>query len=203
MFTKSDLLPFCSTDPWRHALHTPWNDGGHTYATDGKILLRLPAIPECERGIPIPPEITPGTIPDADTPAWQQITLPEGWQETPINIIKCNACLGTGKIKECPTCEGHGETTCCECGHIKRCDDCEGDGTLVGSGNNCEGCDGTGKVEGETLVPFLPGLSLRLHHLKLISTLPNWTLRHNPNNPTLRLDFTGGDGAIMAVSQRH
>ena len=201
---KQDLLPFCSTDPCRYSLSIPWNIEGFTYASDGKALIRVPAIAECERGIhdPYSPVIHPGTIPDADSPAWQDITLPDGWQDTPPVIIDCKACDGTGKIRDCPECGGAGETTRCECGNVKTCRECDGEGTLVGEGKPCEGCNGDGKTEGETLIPFSPGFSLRLHNLKRIATLPEWRLRHHPDNPTLRIDFTGGCGAIMAVRQR-
>ena len=58
MIIAAELQPFCSTDEARPYLHKPWTRDGYTYATDGRIMIKVPALlevpknpkgPNCEK----------------------------------------------------------------------------------------------------------------------------------------------------------
>lgn len=43
--TFDELKGFCSCEPGRQFLHSPFISGEHTYATDGRILIRIARVP--------------------------------------------------------------------------------------------------------------------------------------------------------------
>lgn len=119
-----EILPAIFTEciePWRrpghdkYALDRPFAIDGHVYATDGRILVRMPVTPTILAILPVHPEAkfpkAPGEF--ARCP----------WQSEPIAIPPqedgqpCQDCLATG---EC----------CCECcGDVHVCRTCEGSGS--------------------------------------------------------------------------
>lgn len=51
MITRDMLIPFCSTDEGRFWMHNPFTIELHTYATDGRIMVRVPrmaGVPDCD-----------------------------------------------------------------------------------------------------------------------------------------------------------
>jgi len=108
-----DLQPFCGTDETRFYLMKPFTRDGHTYATNGHIMVRVEPRPE---------------IPDAEKPFNQDRPL-EGieaakffrpsFELPPAPAAKgpCTACDGRGYDHDCPDCE-------CVC------DVCKGDGDM-------------------------------------------------------------------------
>jgi hypothetical protein len=108
-----DLKQFCSTDRIRFNLHNPFSQGEFTYATDGRVAVRVPRIMD---------------FPEADKPAVSGIFL-SYFKDGPKGSIKvdlpeittgeqdCKECGGTGHEHDCPDC------TC-------ECDFCDGDGTV-------------------------------------------------------------------------
>jgi hypothetical protein len=109
-----DLQQFCSKDPMRAYLHKPFSRGRFTYATDGRIAVRVPRLAEVpEQEKPDPEKLFEqyfkeeprGTI---------EVAMPEikdDWQD-------CRECDGAGKEHDCPDC------TCGEC------EDCGGKGRI-------------------------------------------------------------------------
>lgn len=106
-----DLTPFCSVDPYRPNIHRPFTWGDHTYATNGRILIRVakredgttveyPSKDRCEKIL---------TVPDA-----VQFVSLRGLQfpPEPESEVDCEACKGRGNIHDCPDCE----CGCSECG---------------------------------------------------------------------------------------
>lgn len=104
-----DLKLFCQ--PNRERLAVPFSIGEWTYATDGKICVRVP------RRVDVP-EIA--FCPAADKLSWQEGNFdvrqlppipPAEWSECPV-------CDGSGHAHTCPDCS-------CDC------DECEGKGEII------------------------------------------------------------------------
>lgn len=107
------LKPFCGEERARSYLHEPFSLGDYTYATDGRVLVRVPRLagvgeveraPKAERlftAYPLATELRP--LPAFAFPAPERIT--------------CDGCKGLGREHDCPDCQ-------CEC------DLCDGVGTL-------------------------------------------------------------------------
>lgn len=109
-----DLLPFCSKDETRPILMSPFNANGYTYATDGAILVRVPALPEWEtkESDPKPPGCSKmyQDFPARNDPRF----VPLKGQPTGEEMVTCSRCHGSGAIiceefREpdfCPNCDG-------------------------------------------------------------------------------------------------
>jgi hypothetical protein len=191
-----DLQKFCSSDGTRYKLSTPFSIEDYTYASDGRIIIRVAAIAEARRDdVPdglaevIPP-------PGAD---WREVEFPPGWESFEALPNPCRACQGVGKLPECRRCDGTGE--CDHCG--EQCRRCDGRGVDVDSNDTptreCEDCDGSGMREAAFLVSLnRGGVTVNLKYLKLIASLPGWKLTHRGNEKTvLRFEFDGGAGGVM------
>lgn len=112
-----DLAPFCYKSNDRPYLLQPWTRGGFTWATNGHILVRVPAhadvpdnkyAPNCERIIAYHDGATFAAFPAVK------------WPDPPDD--ECSHCEGRGYKHNCPD---------CSC----KCDECEGTGyaKLTGS----------------------------------------------------------------------
>ena len=104
--TVENLKRFCSDeDETREYLRSPWTRDGFTWASNGKILVRAPALPEVEStGGPNTTRVweTWDTEPD------QWFPVPECAMPPPM---KCTWCDGTGKDPsdrrfKCDECKG-------------------------------------------------------------------------------------------------
>jgi hypothetical protein len=143
-----DLQQFCFTEPPEAILAAgkPQTVGGYTYATDGRMLVRVPAagpdtlslasganryrtangegFPSAwTLPLPLPPEI-------ADASLWQPWPAPDY-----VAGDKCGDCDGRGRVQgpDCRTCKGHGYHDCPTCGHERDCADCSGRGYMLGA----------------------------------------------------------------------
>jgi hypothetical protein len=94
-----DLKPFCGTDESRPYLMQPWSRDGFTYATNGHICVRVPAIDgieDCEAApnagklfaVPLTSELVSVTT----------LSLP------PERRAECSGCEGRGVKHRCPDC---------------------------------------------------------------------------------------------------
>lgn len=98
MSGEADLTPFCSKDEGRSYLHTPFTRGGFTYATDGRVCVRVPRregvvghekAPDASKVFPSPlPQTTPLRI----------ANLPER------EMLPCGDCDDSGLAHSCPDC---------------------------------------------------------------------------------------------------
>jgi hypothetical protein len=202
--TLADLQPFCGTEPTRLALHQPFPVNGYTYATDARILIRVPFIPgtpEIEGHPKNPDEVIPEKL-DGYIP----VELPPGWQDIPEKTTPCEHCKTTGKLtytmRQCPDCDGDGTVECDHCHHEADCETCRGSGEVRTSapkgGAPCPECNGKGHIAHTSWVSLNRGLCfVNLHYLKLAHTLPNLRILVLDWQSGLRLDFDGGIGALM------
>jgi hypothetical protein len=201
-----DLKKFCENDRYRPYLSNPFSLGDFTYATDGKVAVRVPRL----EGI--------GEVEDA--PASIETTFANNLkgfeQAAPVpnpphvtNII-CKACKGRQKVTICSECEGEGYREC-DLGHEHDCEDCDGNGVIGDrsgeSAVECPECEGVGRL------PNLPqGLStgvivndktcVGLRYLRRIATLPavKWSLNHRKeSSETIPFWFDGGEGILMPM----
>lgn len=100
-----DLSKFCSRDKKREAIKEPFSKGDWTYATDGYIAIRVPALPYIleRKGAPDCERIF--TKAEQDGPyVW--VAVPE----VKVEIEQCEYCDGTGikDLLECGECDGDG-----------------------------------------------------------------------------------------------
>ena len=103
-----DLQPFCAFGA--SAISSPWSFGNHTYATDGKMLVRVERRPD----VPERPD-APGPVDETIiAPHWPAAAhwspLP---QAPPTTVLDCEMCSGDGVHQ-------------CRCGDEHRCGYCRG-----------------------------------------------------------------------------
>jgi len=195
--TIIDLQPFCWPDNTRPTIQTPWTADGFTYATDGLICIRVPALPEVTRSDgPNAPKMFARMDPLSEENAvpLASITIPD-----PIPCVTCDG----GRIKEfpCDECDGSGTVIY----HARRrrslgewpidCPACEGSPT-----SRCPDCDGEGISDEEQRVP-IGEVDFQAALLRRLLLLPN--VRITPDYPGPgRVLFDGGDGAIMPMRKK-
>ena len=105
--TSINLKPFCAKPGGRYSLDAPFVIGGWLYATDGAVIVRIPATSEpdvgLERKVPRKLEAYLPTVADDAT-----------WHAFP-KVKECLPCAGHGFIDvPCPTC-GQDTKKMCEC----------------------------------------------------------------------------------------
>lgn len=99
MITKKQLMPFCSTDETLPSICQPWTRDGFTIATDGRILIRVPALADVPEN---------AAAPDYMKSVWNSFDDKAEFAPLPslppIVSEKCEECGGNG-ISEGMTCE--------------------------------------------------------------------------------------------------
>ena len=170
-----DFLPFCSRDRNRNYLSSPFVIGGFTYATDGRVAVRVPG----EHGVPATekmPHSIVGMFDEAEARSFRPFVPVEA---PAIERELCFDCRGMGYIAICEVCEGEGEHTCddnrCVCEH--QCGACDGKGVFPARKNDdralsCEGCSGDGRREDRRGVDLGEKLSLQWNLLQRVQKLP-------------------------------
>lgn len=108
-----DLQAFCGGEDRPKSICTPWTRDGYTMATDGVILVRMPAVDGVAKN------------PDApNVPAeWFEFEVPKWFDIPPISTLtaECEECVGTGWVipktayneydeQDCKSCGGDGRT---------------------------------------------------------------------------------------------
>lgn len=180
--------------------------GAWTYATDGRILVR---VPHC------------GGVPEASVCNVGALAgLVGTWDNTlafrPVPEVAepkaspCKRCAGTGKeyFRNCPVCSGRGWLTASgddNSHHQLDCPRCDGRGRVKGSADNhndseeCLYCHGRG-VELELLCTDLGESRFNNAYLRLIATLPGAEIEASPKVAAVaRFRFSGGIGFLMPV----
>lgn len=195
--TLDELKSWCSRE--RETLKQPWSENGFSYASDGRILIRVatmsgvqprPDAPKAEKLWPdfwklqsefIP---LPGTLPEPE-------------------FEPCKDCNGQGRIRKCPECEGTGEAECPTCGHETECEYCD-DGLLPVSDDSpiCEDCGGSGKIE-KIVAMEIFARNFNSVYLRGIAPLPGLKVAVNPSAGEecgiLLFTFDGGEGCLMGM----
>ena len=200
-----DLQPFCSVDETRYGLLQPFNHGPHTYATDGRVIVRVPKIEEIpdRKGLPKnPADVIPAGI------GYKPVELPPNWENYQPTKLECKDCKGTGQQIKCRHCNGTGEVECESCGHEDNCEHCRGSGMAPtkdqGNSVECEECDGTGEYEKPFSVALNRGaVAVDLRYLRLVMKLPGVALTYLDELAPIRVDFDGGEGAMMTRRKSH
>ncbi len=128
MTDEEKILPFCSVDKTRPALHKPFVSDGYLYATDGRAVIRFKtdrkeAPPEENKRFPHSVgKIYRDNIAEftrCGGPVWME--LPKLKDVPAIKIAICPNCAGNGRYFEK---DPDGEKVSCEC------EECEGDGEV-------------------------------------------------------------------------
>jgi len=110
-----DLQQFCSTDELRAWLTKPFRAGDHSYASNGQIMVRVPAREQDE-----PPKNPPKDWEQKVTRYFLPMQDVVFSKSPPVNlpalekeeVITCSECEGRGTQHDCPDCE-------CTCGTCK------------------------------------------------------------------------------------
>jgi hypothetical protein len=187
-----DLLMFCCH---RNAvMKTPATIGPYTYATDGKVIVRVPADKHYE---------APVDFPLVDRLPWDHDQLGE-WVQLPILDIKprnCLACKGTGKTTVCPECEGEGEV--CFSNDFNTydfpCETCGGSRVISGGTDLCYLCRGTLQHVRHESFPWQRG-KVNAHYVHLLKDLPGIQFSiHGEVIDPIRFRFDGGCGLLMPI----
>lgn len=203
-----DLKKFCENDRCRPYLNNPFSIGDFTYASDGRIAVRVPRLESVGEV-----EGAPDTILKVFTEnliAFDQATLvPKPPQ---VADLSCKACKRTGKVTLCETCGGEGYQEC-DLGHDHDCEDCDGNGVIAvhpggeKDGIECPECDGLGKIpdtpQGLGTGVIIDGkVGVGLGYLRKLADLPlvRWSLDHRtyPEAP-IPFWFDGGEGILMPM----
>lgn len=111
--TPEQLTPFLSTDETRHVIMAPFPHGKHTYATDGRIMIRCPRIEGIEevKGAPDP------------TKVWKPFDAKADFKPLPPLSDPVDETSA-----ECFPCDGTGEVVCPHCKWGHECENCDGTG---------------------------------------------------------------------------
>lgn len=194
-----DLTPFCcKPHECRRNIETPWNADGFTFATNGRLIVRV-----AQQEVP--------EILDVTRPDWQKTF--NGEHDRALDWVKidtseyapkqeqCEICKGTGKGPfVCDECKGEGEIECYSCRHTNTCDDCDGKGKWGDADTQCEECGGKGEFEKRTPMPSPCG-PVDARFVALLNTLPGCefgVLDESFQTP-IPVRFHDGIGLLMSM----
>ena len=138
----------CGPNTARFDLSGPWVTYGFAYATDGRIIVRMPV------DAALAAEITAARPKSARAPSNGPKVFAGRWVDTalPPPVYdpghECSNCKGKGwlAVKACGACEGSGSTECLTCGEHRDCRDCYGRGFVASAKDRmpCRACGGGG-----------------------------------------------------------
>lgn len=168
-----DLKPFCSTNPTRSvALGQPWSAGEFTYATDGRILVRVPSRADVPENPKAPKTEHIVHLFDDNPHAGEFRHLPEF---TKPQITECESCKGSGQC-ECPRCRDE-----------HACGACDGTGKVE------EKLPGV-EFGSQFVSPHYLALLATLPNVTMANGEANYE--------ALSFRFDGGDGRLMPLMAR-
>jgi len=193
-----DLTSFCSLDREMPTFSKPFSHGDFTYASDGRMIIRVPRIPEISSAKPDALKLEKLGFP-ADGECVTEFPEYEA-----LERHKCPICKGYGKVEECPECDGEGSVEFDNGYHMYSadCKSCGGRGAVSGGNEKCSNCNGTGRSYADGWAHVDIGdvrLSARL--LDKIKDLPNVKLGpvDGAERKMVAFSFDGGDGVLMGM----
>jgi hypothetical protein len=201
---KELLKNFCSIDTTRLVLNSLINQDDFTYATDGKICVRVKKLSDIADIDTMPTPDFKSIFKDinfSDLP--NLIRIPETLPE--LTYRNCDCCKGEGKISTCPECDGEGMVELendyneYEC----ECKTCNGSGKIKGDGI-CEECNGKGKLfDYKKSFIELSGVRLPIIYLNKLKLLKNPLLSIDESKPCRLVPFIfdGGEGILMPIAK--
>jgi len=174
MITNEMLLEFCSRDENRiERIGKPFTHGEWTYATDGRLMIRVEAREEWSE--------------NALAPVAESVNFFTKYSWFTTEEISVPGDLPTWPEKAwCSDCEGSGDANCCECGQRVPCVECSGKGVY--------------RVEGLPIP--LAGAFFDVRFLKKMARLPGLRELSlvDPKPPLLVFTFNGGQGIVCGFS---
>lgn len=192
--TVTDLYSFCSKD--KPSTMQPWNDGDYTYASDMRLVIRVPSLAEGQCR-PDAPKNAAKLFLAGNKANWQALLpLPEP-ETTP-----CKYCNGKGKqFKACPDCGGSGKRHCDSCGNEHAdCRLCAGTGeSSEYKDATCLNCNGAGTLPTLQIV-CIGEQPVNVELLRMIHSLPGLEICNSLSDlEPLHFRFDGGEGLLMPV----
>lgn len=197
-----DMTPFCDSDFSRCDLSTPFHLRGFVYATDSRIMVRIPGEEFQSHG--------DRRVPNADAlPWWLQSAKWHDWprmewQPDVSPHQRCPICDGKGRVgREVTVCEN-----CDDCyvvgvdhsGHPYRCGKCECFPTGYVGGERCRFCDGDGQAMWKPQIQRVGEGFVHGRYDSLVRLLPN--VRYSDlGDGCYRLAFDGGEGLVMGLAR--
>lgn len=194
-----DLQRFCAiSDDDRAYLNAPWPHKGWMYASNGHIIVRVPAPDHAAT-------VAAHDIAERAAGIFAKCEA-EGHAPLPLRLDlgqKCTVCRGTGHVYTvaCKECEGgefeHGS-------HTYTCQECDGTGRAestraAGEKTTCNGCRGKGYF-GYTRVPVGDkGAGYDAVYLSWIRALPNALFAPGEAEKAAHFKFDGGEGCLMPM----
>lgn len=168
---------FCASEKDNPLLSEPFSVGNYTYATDGRIGVRLPLCNEVPEGDEMQAKRAKAL--DRLFAVRLGVQTPEAFERQlpdPPEGDDCERCEGSGM--------GHNDCPCCDCD----CCDCNGTGT----------CLPTQRIRFETF-------DVNVKHLRLVLALPNPKIAIDVSNGDgpLLFTFDGGVGLLMPMRQEN
>ena len=171
--TPALLQTFCSVERYRVAIQKPWTRGEWTYATCGRIIVRVSALSQINDDMEAP------NLTSFDFTMIEPFHLLDASQIPPQSA----------ETKECPTCNGRGtEHDCpdCEC----ECEECDGVGKVS-------------IVSDWKTSLTMSGALFWLGLVRRLATLPNVRVPDKTTRNPTPFIFDGGDGLIMGLRARY
>ena len=200
-----DLQLFCGVDDYRPYLHTPFNVGEFTYATNAHLAVRV--VKRAEFDVPQGAE---DKIETALPAYFEGIDNAEYKKLPAIHLRKtdCDECCGTGFIQKycCPECDGDGEVGLDNDynSYTFDCKTCDGEGTVSRQvKDKCPECDGEKVVlSGKHNAANLDGGRVNMILFSKFAALPNITYAYIVDKGLYAFKFDGGEGILMTLLPR-
>ena len=194
-----DMSEFCAGEDAfiiSRITSAPWSFESYSYATDGKVLIRVAKRDDVEESVDCGKQSLPvrnahlaglerrsyGPLPEAERIAGEVRPA-----------IVCSDCNGSGHVRTCKNCKGHGTAVCHACDHEDDCQDCEGVGAVAAAGaaddtEECENCEGDGISSPEEVgsdVLRFPNRCLNADYVDQIAALPDvqWSFDGSSADP--------------------
>ena len=190
-----NLEKFCSEDENRTKINHPFCHNGYKYATDGKIVIRIP-LDDLERGISI--------INNNVTDILKEFSWCEEKEEIKIPTISAITKQVCGKCKgektKCPECDGEGEVETWNTynEYTNTCATCDGDEYIP-----CPQCSDLGIETNKNHYVDFPDFKMNVFYLNLIKELPELKMYNLINTKWLKyFSFTGGEGLLAVLRER-
>jgi hypothetical protein len=190
------LQHFCDAYGWRPWMKAPHTQHGNTFATNGRLIVRV--LSELEGAFPLEDPAFDhhraelfGGVPE------QERFIPWAEAETFVERRyghKCQDCGGIGReASRCSECGGSGAHEC-DCGEDHKCGYCEGIGYCPRpDGGKCPVCKGL-----DLQSVRISGLAVSGYYHALIGLhLPAVEYGATPHKDAIYFRFYGGDGLVM------